>query len=143
MEHLKYLAPLPLDSQSILESHHVYLWAHNIIPNELILFLQSYVKKSAIIKNILWKFLDTFSKKIRKITWQKRCNLIKQWEEQHNITKKGKMTYNKTFSQKERQQAKMKDASTQQSNIFDNLQIQSKFTESSLFHPFDFTRGTK
>jgi hypothetical protein len=143
MERLKCLVPLPLDSQSILASHHVYLWAHNIIPNELILFIQSHVKKSVTIKHILWKFLDIFFKRIRKITWQARCNLMKQWEEQHNITKQGKKTYNKIFLQKEHQQAKKKDTTMRQTIVFDNPQSQNNYKDSFLFRPYDFTRGTK
>jgi hypothetical protein len=72
-----------------------------------------------------------------------RYNLMKQWEEQHNITKRGKKTYNKIFSQKERQQARKKETTMQQPNIFNNLQPQTRFKDSSLFCPFDFTRGMK
>jgi hypothetical protein len=143
MEHLKCLTPLPLDSHSIPDSHHVYLWAHNIVPNELILFLQSYIRKSSIIKLILWKFLDTFSKRLRKVTWQARCNLMKQWEERHNITKRGKKTYNKTFSQKERRQARINNINIQHPNPTDNSKNQNEFIDSSLFRPFDYTRDTK
>jgi hypothetical protein len=67
---------------------------------------------------------------------------MKQWKEQHNITKKGKKTYNKIFSQKECQQTRKKENIMQQANLFDNLQTRSN-KDSSLFCPFNFTRGTK
>jgi hypothetical protein len=53
LDRLQCLSPLILEEEHIPESHHIYLWAHNIIPNELILFLQSYIKKSLTLKNIL------------------------------------------------------------------------------------------
>jgi hypothetical protein len=119
------------------------LMAHNIVPNELILFLQSHIRKSVIIKSILWKFLDSFSKRIRKITWLNRCNLMKQWEEHHNITKRAKRRYNNKYTQRDRQQARRNAETNNFANTHDNSQSQSNSQDSSLFRPFDFTRGTK
>jgi hypothetical protein len=69
IESLECLKEINLDILDIPSSHHIYLWAHNIIPNELILFLYSHVKNRRQVQSILWKFLDIFMKKIRRITW--------------------------------------------------------------------------
>jgi ribonuclease HI len=69
IESLECLKGINLDILGIPDSHYIYLWAHNIVPNELILFLHSHIKTKRQVQSILWKFLDIFMKKIRKITW--------------------------------------------------------------------------
>jgi hypothetical protein len=93
IDSVECLKEINIDTLSIPDSHHIYLWAHNIIPNELILFLHSHIKTTRQVCSILWKFLDIFMKKIRKITWINRCNLMKQWEKNNNITSKDKKFY--------------------------------------------------
>jgi hypothetical protein len=93
IDSLECLKEINLDILDIPDSHYVYLWAHNIIPNELILFLYSHIKTKRQVQSILWNFLDIFMKKIRKITWINRCNLMKQWEKNNNITPKDKKFY--------------------------------------------------
>jgi hypothetical protein len=43
---LKCLEEIDLNTQHIPTSYHIYLWAHNIIPNELISFLHSHLKST-------------------------------------------------------------------------------------------------
>jgi hypothetical protein len=78
IDSLKCLEEIDNNSRPIPNSHHIYLWAHNIIPNELIQFLHSHMKHTKQLKSVLWTFLDTFMKNIRKITWINRCDLMKQ-----------------------------------------------------------------
>jgi hypothetical protein len=94
IDSLKCLKEINLNILDIPDSHHIYLWAHNIIPNELILFLHCHIKTTRQVRSILWNFLDIFMKKIRKITWINQCNLMKQWEKKNNITSKDKKSYN-------------------------------------------------
>jgi ribonuclease HI len=90
---LKCLELINLDTHQIPDSHYIYLWAHNIIPNELILFFYSHIKNTRQIKTILWQFLDVFMNNIRKITWLKRNDLMKQWEKHNGISRKDKISY--------------------------------------------------
>jgi hypothetical protein len=50
---LKCLQPLTLDNNEIPDTHPVYLWSHNVILNELINFLYSYIKKKHNVDTIL------------------------------------------------------------------------------------------
>jgi ribonuclease HI len=111
IDQLQCLQELELNNEMISESHYIYLWAHNLIPNDLIIFLQSYIKKVKTFQSLLWKFLDVFIKLIKKTTWLSRCHLMNQWERQHNITKKSKRTYNTKFTQKQRKDARAKATS--------------------------------
>jgi hypothetical protein len=68
---------------------------------------------------------------------------MKQWEVQHNITKRGKKNYNKLFSQKNHQRARLQQNISNTLNEFDIPQTQHKHKDPSLFRPYNFTRGTK
>jgi hypothetical protein len=101
IDSLKCLEEININSQPIPNSHHIYLWAHNIVPNKLILFLHSHIKHTRQLKTVLWKFLDIFMKNIRKIMWINRCDLMRQWEQNNNITKTEKRFY-KTRANKDK-----------------------------------------
>jgi hypothetical protein len=68
---------------------------------------------------------------------------MKQWEVQHNITKRGKKNYHKLFLQKDHQRARLQQNTMNTVNKFDIPQPQHKYKDSSLFRPYNFTRGTK
>jgi hypothetical protein len=151
---LKCLEEINLDATQIPDSHHIYLWAHNIIPNELILFLHSHIKTSQIVRTVLWKFLDIFMKNIRKITWLKRCDLMKQWEKNNNITTKDKKTYKQRYNNKNHTRnltRKQNPRYSQNSNNTDNhnppngREDTHEFDSynSSLFRYYNVHRGKK
>jgi hypothetical protein len=84
---LKCLEKFHSSDHTIPATHSLYLWAHNVIPNELIDFLFSVLNKRKEVETVLWSFLKEFMSKIRKITWIKRCTLMKIWEQKANITR--------------------------------------------------------
>jgi ribonuclease HI len=148
---LECLKEINLDALDIPDSHYIYLWAHNIIPNELILFLHSHINTKRQVQQILWQFLDIFMKKIRKITWINRCKLMKQWEKNNNIIPKDKKLYKRlnnkqhsTRSQNSRQHRTTKNINN--NSLTSNGQEDTCDFDphnSSLFRYYNVHRGKK
>jgi hypothetical protein len=82
-----------MDNQPIPPNHAIYLWAHNAIPDEIITFIRSHVRTKKQTDTILWYFLDSFMKNIRKCVWLDRCRLVKTWEASRGITRKKRRSY--------------------------------------------------
>jgi ribonuclease HI len=154
IESLQCLKEINIDITQISDSHHIYLWAHNIIPNELILFLHSYIKTSRQVRSILWKFLDIFMKNIRKITWLQRCDLMKQWEKNNNITTKDKKTYKQRYNNRNktrtlsRNEIPRNQQSSNNTNNFNSYNGRENihdydYYNSSLFRYYNVHRGKK
>jgi hypothetical protein len=148
---LECLKEINLDALDIPDSHHIYLWAHNIIPNELILFLHSHIKTKRQVRQILWQFLDVFMKKIQKITWINRCKLIKQWEKNNNIKSKDKKLYNRLNNKQHstRSQNSRRHGTTNNFNNNSHSSFRRDDTQefdphnSSLFRYYNVHRGKK
>jgi hypothetical protein len=154
IDSVECLKEMNIDTTEIPVSHHIYMWAHNIIPNELILFLHSHIKTTRQVRSVLWKFLDIFMNRIRKITWIKRCDLMKQWKKNNNITKKDKKSYkhHQCHTKRKRNSTRRLNLRFNQTpnkmNNFDTFQGRADSTNfdphnSSLFRYFNIHRGIK
>jgi hypothetical protein len=121
IDSIECLKEINLDTTEIPDLHHIYLWAHNIIPNELISFLHSHIKTTRQVHIVLWNFLDIFMKKIQKITWINRCDLMKQWEKNNNITTKDKKFYKQHHNNKDRKRNPTRSPNSRHRQIFNDM----------------------